>query len=100
MLVSNKLYGVSTLNERLSASLKRESKLMELWVLSGRALEVADQAFEIQQDKIMNLQDQLGVCEKERERLSKDARREKRNSFLTGAGVGAILTLIAVIALG
>lgn len=97
--ISNKLSEVNTLDERLAASLKRESKLTELWGLSGRALEIADQAFEIQQDKILNLQKQLDTCDKEIERLSGNARKEKRNSFLTGTGVGVVLALLAVIAL-
>ena len=88
-----------TLEERLAASLKRESKLITLWGQTNKALRISDEAFDIQQRQLLNLEEQLELSDVERLRLSKSMRKEKRKSFLTGAGVGTILTLIAVIAL-
>ena len=97
--VSNRLIEAKTLDERLAASLRRESKLITLWEQTSKALRISNEAFDIQQRQLLNLEEQLELSDEERLRLSKGMKKEKRKSFLTGAGVGVVLTLITVIAL-
>lgn len=97
--VANRLIEAKTSEERLAASLKRESKTLELWEQTSKALKIADEAFDIQQRQILNLQEQLDLTEREKDRLGKVASRERRRGFWQGAGVGAVVTLVALIIL-
>ena len=98
--ISSKLIRAKTFEQRLSASLNRESKLITLWEQTNKALKIADEAFELQQKQLLNLESQLELSDGERRRLSESMRKEKRNSLLTGTGLGVVLALLAVIALG